>query len=358
MQPDGMRTSRVIALALLAGSFFTAQEVFMDLAQGRGAEVTVDISNGATVWAAWAVLTPAVLVVLRRWPLDRRPVAYPLLAHVTIGLALSVLHNLMTTALFRLELLLRGQMNIREALTSSPNPVGFVSGLFTGLLYYWLVVGVYTALRYRRSAEVLQAELTQSKLDTLRAQLRPHFLFNTLNAISVFTVKDQAKAQQMLLRLSSLLRRSLDEEAHQVSLRRELAFLNDYLDIQRGRFGDQLAVGVEADAAALDASVPVFVLQPLLENAIEHGKSEGKCNTIAVRAIRDADMLHVTIDDDGPGISNSASARDGVGLGNTRARLHHLYGTRATVALAAVHPGALFPGTRVEIRIPYRVMSD
>jgi two-component system LytT family sensor kinase len=358
MQPDGMRTSRVIALALLAGSFFTAQEVLLDLAQGRGTEVVGDISSGAKVWAVWAVLTPVVLAALRRWPLDRRPVAYPVLAHVTSGLTLSVFHNLITTALFRIELYLRGAMSIREALTTILNPVGFVSGLFTGLLYYWLVVGVYTALRYRRSAEVLQAELTESKLDTLRSQLRPHFLFNTLNAISVFVVKDQEKAQQMLLRLSSLLRRSLDEEANEVPLRRELAFLNDYLDIQRGRFGDQLAVGVEADAAALDASVPVFLLQPLLENAIEHGKSEGKCTTIAVRATRDAEMLHVTLEDDGPGIANGASARDGIGLGNTRARLHHLYGTRATVTLGAAHPGAPFPGTRVEIRIPYRATSE
>jgi hypothetical protein len=357
MQPDGMRTSRVIVLALLAGSFFTAQEVFMDLAQGRGAEVTGDISSGAKVWAAWAVLTPVVLAALRRWRLDRRPVAYPLLAHVTIGLALTIVHNLMTTGLFRIELWLRGAMSIREALTTTPNPVGFVSGIFTGLLYYWLVVGVYTGLRYRRSAEVLRAELTESKLETLRSQLRPHFLFNTLNAISVFVVKDPAKAQEMVLRLSSLLRRSLDEESHEVPLRRELAFLNDYLDIQRGRFGDGLAVGVDADAAALNASVPVFLLQPLLENAIEHGKSDDKCTTIALRASRDADMLHMTLEDDGPGVLDGASAREGIGLRNTRARLLHLYGTQATVTLGPAHPSASSPGARVEIRIPYRATS-
>src|SRR6202023_4049371 len=123
---------------------------------------------------------------------------------------------------------------------------------------YALVVMVYTALRFRtmyvaerlsaaelasRSA-ALEAELTRSKLDTLRSQLRPHFLFNTLNAISVFVTEDADKAQQMILRLSTLLRRSLDEEAHEISLRQELAFVEDYLEIMRGRFGDQLMVRI------------------------------------------------------------------------------------------------------------------
>jgi LytS/YehU family sensor histidine kinase len=161
----------------------------------------------------------------------------------------------------------------------------------------------------------------------------------------------------MLLRLSSLLRRSLDEEAHEVPLRQELAFLNDYLDIQRGRFGDALAVGIAADPTVLDASVPVFLLQPLLENAIEHGKSEHRCTTIAVRANRVASMLHVTLDDDGPGVLNNASAREGIGLRNTRARLYQLYGTQATVTLGPAYRDTMFPGTRVEIRIPYRATS-
>src|SRR5439155_3113446 len=100
---------------------------------------------------------------------------------------------------------------------------------------------------------------------------RPHFLFNTLNAISVFMTEDADKARQMLLHLSTLLRRSLDEEAHEASLRQELAFVDDYLAIQRGRSGGQLLVQFDVDPAVLDARFPVFLLQPLPENAIEHG---------------------------------------------------------------------------------------
>jgi LytS/YehU family sensor histidine kinase len=180
--------------------------------------------------------------------------------------------------------------------------------------------------------------------------LRPHFLFNTLNAISVFMTEDAGKAQQMLFRLSSLLRRSLDEEAHEVPLRRELAYVNDYLDIQRGRFGDRLVVNVTVDPDVLETRVPVFLLQPLLENAIEHGKSEDRCTTITLAAGRDGESLHIVLADDGPGIADRASPRQGIGLGNTRARLHHLYGQRATLELGAADSH----GTRVEIRIPLR----
>src|SRR5262249_10815637 len=155
---------------------------------------------------------------------------------------------------------------------------------------------------------------------------RPHFLFNTLNAISVFMTEDAGKAQQMLFRLSNLLRRSLDEEAHEVPLRRELAFLNDYLDIQPQRFRDRLDVQVSVDAAVLDARVPVFLLQPLLENAIAHGTFDHQPTTIVLRASREGDALHITLTDHGPGVADQGPVRQGIGLANTRARLLHLYG--------------------------------
>ena len=204
------------------------------------------------------------------------------------------------------------------------------------------------------SAAAFEAELTRSKLETLRSQLRPHFLFNTLNAISVFVREDAATAQQMILRLSTLLRRSLDETAHEVALRDELAFVHDYLDIQRRRFGDQLFVEMSVASETLDASVPVFLLQPLLENAIEHGRADGACLRIAVRAAREGDVLRIEVADDGSGMGGR-TVREGIGLGNTRARLLHLYGPTATVELTAVDGATESPGARVDIRLPFRV---
>jgi LytS/YehU family sensor histidine kinase len=258
----------------------------------------------------------------------------------------------------------RGGIRVLDALKQTASLPAFVWSVFTGVFFYSIVAVAYTAVRFRSlyvaeqlSAAGLEAELTKSKLDTLRSQLRPHFLFNTLNAISVFVTEDVDKAQQMILRLSSLLRRSLDEEAHEVPMQQELAFVSDYLDIQRGRFGDQLSVRVDVDPAVLSARVPVFLLQPLLENAIEHGKSDDNRTTIALSAVREHDMLHVTIVDDGPGVGDSARVREGIGLRNTRARLHHLYGPRATVELGPAYAKRESRGARVEIRIPFREIA-
>jgi two-component system, LytTR family, sensor kinase len=361
MQSDGIRTSRVVALALVVGTFFVTQEALSDLAAGHELNVANDVRVALLFWVEWAFLTPAVLAAVRRWPLDAKPVYRPLLVHTVVGVILATVQSMLTPGLRSLALYLRGGVGALEALRESASLNALVWGVFTGVFFYAVVVMVYTALRFRSlyvaeqlSAAALEAELTRSKLDTLRSQLRPHFLFNTLNAISIFVTEDADKAQQMILRLSTLLRRSLDEEAHEISLQQELGFVNDYLDIQRGRFGDRLTVQLAIDAAVLNACVPVFLLQPLLENAIEHGKSADKCTTIALSASRERDMLHITLADDGPGVGDSVSVREGIGLGNTRARLHHLYGPRATVELSAAAGKAVSPGARVEIRIPFR----
>ena len=287
MPQDGLRTSRVVALALVVGIFVVAQEVLTDLAHGRSINLAGDVMVVLLFWIAWAFLTPAVLASARRWPLDAKPVYRPLLAHVVVALPWRPCKPSSHSVLRSIVRYLRDGIGFDAAVARSASLVAFVWGVFTGVFFYSVVVMVYTAVRFRtlyvseqlsaaelaRRGAALEAELTRSKLDTLRSQLRPHFLFNTLNAISVFVTEDGEKARQMLLRLSTLLRRSLDEEAHEVPLRPELAFVNDYLDIQRGRFGDQLTVQLAVDATVLDAHVPVFLLQPLLENAIEHGRS-------------------------------------------------------------------------------------
>jgi LytS/YehU family sensor histidine kinase len=192
------------------------------------------------------------------------------------------------------------------------------------------------------------------KLDALKSQLRPHFLFNTLNAISVLVAEDADKAQQMILRLSALLRRTLDEDAQEVPLHQELSFVNDYLDIQRGRFGSQLVVRTAIDADAFAANVPVFLLQPLLENAIEHGKADGSPTIIEFSASRDDGMLRISIVDHGHGLTEAANIREGVGLSNTRARLRHLYGERAAVQLRTFAANGQESGTCVDISMPFR----
>jgi two-component system, LytTR family, sensor kinase len=365
---DTIRASRVVALALVVGTFFVAQEILTDLAAGRRIRFAQDLVVVLLFWIVWSFLTPVVLMAARRWPLDARPMYRPLLVHAAVATTLSAVHYTLVVGLRSLGRYLSGNIGVAEAVTQSFNLIAFVWGVFTGVFFYSVVVMIYTALRFRmlyaaervtaaelagRSA-ALEGELSRSKLETLRSQLRPHFLFNTLNAISVFVTEDSRQAQQMILRLATLLRRSLDEEAHEITLEQELGFVNDYLDIQRGRFGDQLTVQLAVDPAVLKAQVPVFLLQPLLENAFEHGKLDDTPTTIALRAERERDMLHVTLDDDGRGVGNGVPVQEGIGLRNTRARLHHLYGSRATVEFGTVRGETRSHGARVDIRIPFR----
>jgi two-component system LytT family sensor kinase len=337
MAAESMRTSRVVALALVVGSFFVAQEVFVDLVAGKPLALGPRAVVAVCFWLAWAPLVPIVRYAVQRWPLDARP-AY--LIHAAIGVVLAAVQTGIALGLQIVVRALRTNVGVLDALRHGYQPVPYVWGTFTAIVFYVVVVMVYTALRYRTL-------YTESKLETLRSQLRPHFLFNTLNAISVIVAEDADKAQQLLLRLATLLRRSLDEEAHEVPLAQELGFVNDYLDIQRGRFGDQLIVRLDVDPAVLQVSVPVFLFQPLLENAIEHGKFEDRPTTVSVVAGRENGMLRIAIADDGPGMSASVPPREGIGLSNTRARLRHLYGPGATIDLSAAAHGAL-----VEIRIP------
>ena len=329
MAAESMRTSRVVVLALVVGSFFVAQEVFVDLAAGNPLHLGPRAVVAICFWLSWAMLTPLVRIAVR---------PRPILAHVCLAVVLAFVQTGIALELQSIVRAIETHTSVIAALRSPIHRVPYVWGMSTSVVFYAVVVMVYTALRFRD-------ELTQAKLDTLRSQLRPHFLFNTLNAISVFVIEDADKAQQMLLRLSTLLRRSLDEEAHEVPLAQELEFVNDYLDIQRGRFGDQLIVEQRIDPDVRDVHVPVFLLQPLLENAIEHGKFEDKPTTVSIYASRENGMLRIAVTDDGPGVRHSAP--EGIGLTNTRARLRHLYGPHATVSLAPAGPGA-----RVEIQIP------
>jgi LytS/YehU family sensor histidine kinase len=159
----------------------------------------------------------------------------------------------------------------------------------------------------------------------------------------------------MLLRLSSLLRRGLDEDAHEVALRQELQFLSEYLEIQRARFGERLSVRLAVEESVLDTLVPAFLLQPLVENAIEHGESDDGQTTILVCVRRQQDSLQIGVEDHGPGLVASGPVREGVGLSNTRARLHHLYGVDATLELRAAGGSATSPGARVDVRIPLAI---
>jgi two-component system, LytTR family, sensor kinase len=230
------------------------------------------------------------------------------------------------------------------------------------LLIYAVMVGAFIARdaereareRKLRAAE-LETRLAEARLDSLKAQLRPHFLFNTLNAISAFIEKDPKTARRMTAHLGDLLRHSLDTSNHQeVPLAEELRTVQDYLAIQQIRFSGKLDVEQAVEPETLAAAVPPFILQPLVENAIEHGLA-GRASTgrIVLRAVRHGESLELSVSDDGVGLGptwNGNRNGSGFGIRSTTQRLQALYGDSASVEIRNRAPG----GVTVTLTLPLR----
>ena len=200
--------------------------------------------------------------------------------------------------------------------------------------------------------EQLEARLARAQLQSLRLQLHPHFLFNTLNTINALIGTDRHAAERVISGLSELLRMSLSSASEQeVTLAKELELLAHYIEIQQIRFQDRLTVNFRIDPDARYALVPNLMLQPLVENAIRHGIAPRAApGHVIVTAARRGDRLELSVVDDGVGERTSRDHRDGVGLGNTRARLLSLYGTEHRFEAGGASTG----GFTVHIEIPYR----
>jgi len=238
------------------------------------------------------------------------------------------------------------------------NPL-LVKTFHLNLLIYWVIVSVHHAFGYYRQVQVrelraveLEKRLAQARLQALQMQLNPHFLFNTLHAISALVHKDVEAADRMIARLSDLLRYALEStDAQEVPLRQELDFLNRYLEIEKTRFGDRLTVRLDIAPETLDALVPNLVLQPLVENAIRHGiEPRAKPGRIDLRARRENGRLKLEVCDNGVGLPSGRIPEEGVGLSNTRARLQQLYGERHLFALGNTAGG----GLTVSVELPFR----
>ena len=197
----------------------------------------------------------------------------------------------------------------------------------------------------------LHAKLAQAELQVLRMQLHPHFLFNTLHGISTLMGRDVPRAQTMIMRLSDLLRLALEHVSTQeVTLKRELEFLEAYLAIEKMRFQERLEVQFNIDPQTLDALVPNLILQPLAENAVRHGISRrAQGGRVQISSARDNGTLKLSIRDDGPGLPERNGTKSGVGLANTRARLQRMYGDKQHFSL---HSSA-GEGVLVEVEVPF-----
>jgi sensor histidine kinase YesM len=308
----------------------------------------------AYLWAGLAIL---VFWLGSRFPLDKKCWLRNGLAHVLASLVFAVIETGLSVAVNHL---LRQEI-MKPTFSWKILQFFFLAKLHQNVIIYWVILAVSQGIAYYRKyrdrelqASQLEARLAQTRLQALKMQLQPHFLFNTLNAISALIHQDVELADRMIARLGDLLRSTLENaDVQLVPLQQELDFIGPYLEIEKARLGPRLTVDMKIDPETRSAHVPNLLLQPLVENAIRHGIApRSEPGRIEIQAHRAAGQLHLQVSDDGPGLANGSGApfKEGIGLANTRARLAQLYGETHQFTLT----NGAGRGLTVAITIPFQ----
>ena len=343
-RPWWLRAVRYLTLWTVVAAFFAIQ-VRLDYAYlGQQIGWLEAFALALAEWYAWALLSPLLWWLARRFPFERDRWLKAVLVHLPASLFITLVKVLIEFGFV--------------GLTNIPFRPPQMADLNASLLTAWLIIGVCQALLHYRSAQErraraldLESRLARARLDLLRAQLQPHFLFNTLHAVTTLMHRDVHAAESMLTRLADLLRLSLDlRDRQEVTLREEMELTEAYLAIQRIRFGQRLEVSVRIDPSALDARVPTMILQPLVENAVDHGIARrATTGHVELNADCEGERLRIVVRDDGPGLDGKA-LNEGVGLANTRERLEQIHGDRASLQVRSPDGG----GVEAELWIPLR----
>jgi two-component system, LytTR family, sensor kinase len=350
----------IFGIWTFAGFFFTSQFVLQNQLSSRPVPFYQVLAWQLFSGYVWFALMPLILWLGKKFPFAGKRFWQNICFHV----AASVVVAFFQQAIDALVLPRLGYPPGRQ-FTSFAEAYRWLLlvNLHLSLLIYWAVLGIKHALNYYQlyrerelRAAQLENQLAQARLQVLKTQLHPHFLFNTLNNVSELIYQDPEAAERMIASLSDLLRIALDKlDVQEVSLHQELEFLKKYLEIEQMRFHDRLQIEMNIAADALDARVPNMILQPLVENAIKHGiapRAEG--GIIEIQATRENGHLHLQVEDNGIGLpfNDATNLHEGVGLSNTRARLRHLYGEQFNFELRPRRPS----GLQLDLEIPFKAI--
>ena len=350
---------RVILLVATAlGLICSALAWPFALALGRPVEywrslVVLNISY----WYIWALFTPLIVWISQHFRFERRGLWLAFLVHIPCVLLFAFAHIVtMNSVQLWLAALAGKPFAFAESVQQS-----MIQSFGWEMITYWAIVGLSQAvLYYRESSDraartaQLEARLAEAQIAALQQQLHPHFLFNTLHAISTLMHKDVEAADRTLMHLSDLLRMTLENlERQEITLNAELEFLAKYLNIEQTRFTDRLTVHFDVQTETLDVKVPTLILQPLVENAIKHGVArKSGPGRIQITARRDGDKLWMEVRDDGVGLSQEAyqSIHSGIGVSSTRERLLRLFGADFRFEFHRLNPGLA-----VVVSFPWRI---
>ena len=351
----------ILAAATFVALIYSARNLVSSVSAGRPVDWVRLVGFEFLYWYIWAALAPLILWFAGRFQLglgNWRRVVAKLLA---LGLLIAPAQAALETAIaLSIEFARHGMTEELVARRQTVGRVILIESFSNVIIYFLIVSGHYAYDYYRKYRErearawELEGRLAQAELHNLKSQLQPHFLFNTLHTISVLMMRDTNAANGMLIRLSDLLRLSLDSVGTQeVALKKELEFLRGYLEIEQTRFQDRLVVRLDIDPATLDARVPSLILQPLVENSIRHGIArQPRGGFIEIRSALGRGELTLEVLDNGPGLSAAGPklSPQGVGLSNTRARLQQLYGARQKMEFITPAGGGLL----VRLVLPFK----
>jgi signal transduction histidine kinase len=363
----GRRQAAIIFLVATAlGFFFAAQIYFSAAATHRDVSWAQALYWSFTDWYEFALLAPIILWTCGRFRFERGSWPRALAVHLCVGLLLAGVH----VVLCAVADVFQGWVTAKPVVFAKSlrgilyNRTHYNLAVYAVIVCAWHAWDYYRKFREREAhAAELTGRLAQAQLQALRMQLNPHFLFNTLNAISSLMLKDVAAANKMISRLGELLRLTLEKSDHQeVPLQQEIEFLRRYLEIEQIRFGERLQLKMEIDPSTLEAAVPNLILQPLVENAVRHAiEPQEAGGQIELRSIRDNGRLVLQVSDNGPGLMREApkvteasnETRERIGLNNTRERLRKLYGKNQQFDLT----GNAMGGVTASLSIPFHLFS-
>ena len=347
------RLGGILAFWTLVGLAFASQFYLSSTLLGRSVTWGQAIGYSLGDWYVYALLAWPSVLVARRFPPEAGAPWRAAGIHLVAALVFSLVYVLLRSVVGQVHSLL-----IDEPVTFLEifRPL-LVKTFPFNLLIYGVIISASHAIDYyrkyhERTVHTLELEkhLAEARLQALLRQLKPHFLFNTLNGIASLMHSDVEAADRMLVRLGELLRLTMSHPGQPLTpLREEVAFIEKYLEIERIRFRDRLSVDFEIDPAVLDAEVPSLILQPLVENAIRHGiEPHARPGRLVLGARPTPGFVELTVRDNGAGLPPGGFTRQGIGLGNTRARLQELYGERHRFELAN-HPDG---GLVVRVSLP------
>jgi two-component system, LytTR family, sensor kinase len=335
---------------------FAVRRIVLVKVLGTHVNWVIESAPELVYWYVWAAYTPLVIGLAKRFPLTGPRIVSHIAIHTIAALVMAPVASV--TEYFLSLGLLRFVFRITDPRQLPTFAVSVLAMSFTGVLTYWLVVGLYQSIHFyhaamerQTKAAQLEMQLSHAELENLKSQLHPHFLFNSLHTIGILMQEDVDAASHLLVCLGDLLRMALERRENEITLQSELEFVGKYLEIEQTRFHDRLKVQMDVPPDLLEVYVPSLALQPLVENAIKHGISvDSAAGRLEIAAKRHNGRVWLCVRDDGPGPAPGSRLRFGVGLTNVQSRLKQLYGDESSLELT----GGNGRGCEAIITIPLR----